>query len=167
MRVPTRAGFPERTLKEGEVSWLKKKCPYFKDAYIDYLAAFRFRPAEQVTVTFVPSEFDPNWGQIEIEVHGLWVETILYEVPLMAVLSEAFFRTVDTAWSLEGQEGSTSDTSRLRRYLFFICRICLSERVGITPQRCHACRIRYEKETFPRNSRPRLGRSHTRPQGAI
>lgn len=100
-----RVEFSERTLTEDEISWLRKKCPYFKDAYINYLATFRFRPAEQVVVTFVPSEPDPDWGQIEIEVHGLWGEAILYEVPLMATLSEAYFRTVDTAWNLEGQEG--------------------------------------------------------------
>jgi len=101
----TRVEFPERALTGDEISWLKKKCPYFKDAYISYLSTFKFKPTEQVTITFVPLESAQNWGQIEIEVHGLWVETILYEIPLMATLSEAFFRTVDTAWTLEGQEG--------------------------------------------------------------
>jgi nicotinate phosphoribosyltransferase len=121
---------------EDEISWLKKKCPYFKDAYINYLAAFRFRPAEQVTIIFVPSESDPEWGQIEIEVHGFWGETILYEVPLMAALSEAYFRTVDTAWNLEGQEGLDKHHVtfiKLTIDLFSVCRACLSERIGATP----------------------------------
>ena len=98
--------FSERKLTSAERAWLKHTCPYFKDAYLDYLESFRFRPSEQVTVTFLPeSDADPDHGQIEIDVHGLWVETILYEVPLMAALSEAYFRTVDTDWSLDGQEG--------------------------------------------------------------
>lgn len=90
---------------------MKAKCPYFKDVYIDYLRTFRFRPTEQVAIAFVPSSTDPDLGQIEIEIHGLWVETILYEVPLMAALSEAFFRTVDVDWSLDGQEGTVSHFS--------------------------------------------------------
>jgi nicotinate phosphoribosyltransferase len=47
-------------------------------------------------------------GQIEIEVEGLWAETILYEVPLMAILSESYFKTVDVDWNMEGQEGEPS-----------------------------------------------------------
>lgn len=44
-------------------------------------------------------------GQIEIEASGPWVETILWEVPLMATLSETYFQTDDTDWNYEGQEG--------------------------------------------------------------
>lgn len=86
---------------------MKTSCPFFKPAYISYLEEFRFRPDEQVSIAFVPNDSDPEWGQIEIDVHGLWVETILYEVPLMAALSEAYFTTVDTDWSLDGQEGTS------------------------------------------------------------
>ena len=36
---------------------------------------------------------------------GPWVETILWEVPLMACLSEMYFLTTDTDWNYDGQEG--------------------------------------------------------------
>lgn len=101
--------FASRTLKEEEVTWLKKRCPYFKDSYIEFLRSFRFRPNEQVLISFEPistSSASEERGQISIEVKGLWVETILYEVPLMAALSDAYFRTDDTDWNLDGQEGS-------------------------------------------------------------
>lgn len=101
--------FTNRTLKEDEVVWLKKRCPYFKDSYIEFLRSFRFKPEEQVLVYFEPSSASPSGeerGQISIEVKGLWVETILYEVPLMAALSDAYFRIDDTDWNLDGQEGS-------------------------------------------------------------
>lgn len=65
----------------------------------------RFKP-EQVKVTFLPNPEDPTLGRIGIEATGPWLETILWEVPLMACLSELFFTTVDTDWSYDGQEGS-------------------------------------------------------------
>jgi nicotinate phosphoribosyltransferase len=50
-------------------------------------------------------EEDPNKGQIAIEVNGPWLEIILYEVPLMYLLSETYFITVDKTWMYEDQEG--------------------------------------------------------------
>jgi nicotinate phosphoribosyltransferase len=87
---------------------LRDKCPYFSDTYLDFLSSFRFRPNEQVTVTFLPkSDAEPDLGQIEIDIQGFWKDTILYEILLMAALSNAFFHTNDTDWSYEGQEGGT------------------------------------------------------------
>jgi nicotinate phosphoribosyltransferase len=66
---------------------------------------YRYKP-EQVTTTFTPVSQDGNKGRIEIQAAGLWSETIFWEVPLMACLSETFFKTVDTDWNMEGQEGT-------------------------------------------------------------
>ncbi|EKM52890.1 uncharacterized protein PHACADRAFT_100657 [Phanerochaete carnosa HHB-10118-sp] len=113
--------FDELGLTDPEHVWLAKACPYFSAEYLNYLAKFRFKP-EQVKVTFHPkdpsapvSRYQPpphedgtrgrdELGKIEIEATGPWHETILWEVPLMACLSELFFTTVDTDWSYDGQE---------------------------------------------------------------
>ena len=96
--------FSALRLTDDERTWLKSACPYFHDAYLDYLHQYRFNP-NQVTVRFVPSAHNPDLGDLEIEAAGPWLETILWEVPLMACLSELYFRLVDTDWTYDGQEG--------------------------------------------------------------
>jgi len=98
------AHFEQVYLKPSELEFLRGNCPYFSEAYISYLEKYRFRPLEQVSIRFVSDEADENLGQLEIDVRGLWVETILYEVPLMSIVSETYFNSVDTDWSDEGQE---------------------------------------------------------------
>ncbi|KAG8712868.1 nicotinate phosphoribosyltransferase [Ceratobasidium sp. 395] len=93
----------ELKLQEKEIAWLKENCPYFTDDYIAYLSSYRFRPTEQVKMEFQVTK-ESDFGAITIEISGLWAETILYEVPVMSILSEAFFLTVDRGWSYEGQE---------------------------------------------------------------
>ncbi|TNY18322.1 Quinolinate phosphoribosyl transferase [Rhodotorula diobovata] len=96
------------SLTASERSFLERRCPYFPASYLDYLSSFRFRPETQVRLTFVPSS-DPTaddgteWGSFELEVEGKWVDTILYEVPLMSIISEAYFTHVDTKWDYVGQ----------------------------------------------------------------
>lgn len=97
------AEFTNLKLTSSEQEWLHKTCPYLKSEYIAYLSTYRYKP-EQARITFVPLTEDGLWGDIEIEVSGPWVETICWEVPLMACLSETYFQTVATDWDYVGQE---------------------------------------------------------------
>ncbi|KAH9925514.1 nicotinate phosphoribosyltransferase [Fomitopsis serialis] len=95
--------FGSLRLTDEEYAWLKTTCPYFNDEYLQYLRQYRFKP-EQVSVRFLPLDENPTLGHLEIEAVGPWLETILWEVPLMACLSELYFKFVDTDWNYDGQE---------------------------------------------------------------
>lgn len=55
---------------------------------------------------------DNDIGEIDLKVKGLWVETILYEIPLLALTSEAYFKFMDTDWDYEGQEGKAYEKGK-------------------------------------------------------
>jgi nicotinate phosphoribosyltransferase len=99
-------------LTPDERQWLQETCPYFTQEYLDYLASYRFKP-EQVKVTFTPVSEDGLSGRLDLEATGPWVETILWEVPLMASLSECYFTTQMTDWSYDGQEDLAYEKARM------------------------------------------------------
>ncbi|KAJ9623724.1 nicotinate phosphoribosyltransferase [Exophiala oligosperma] len=89
-------------LSQQELEFLRKHCPYLSSEYLEFLQTFQLRPSEHVSVKF--DLVDDTHGDVDITISGLWVETILYEIPLLALTSEAYFKFVDTDWSHEGQE---------------------------------------------------------------
>lgn len=66
-------------LTDDEYQWLSG-LPFFKADYLNWLRDFRYKP-EQVTVT------NEN-GKLDIRLEGPWREVIMWEVPLLAVISE-------------------------------------------------------------------------------
>lgn len=90
-----------------EVEWLKKTCPYLSEPYLEYLTGFRLHPTDQVNLSFKPATSgdvtDATPGDIELSIDGLWLETILYEIPLLALTSESYFKFVDRDWNHDGQ----------------------------------------------------------------
>ncbi|EMC94403.1 hypothetical protein BAUCODRAFT_35624 [Baudoinia panamericana UAMH 10762] len=90
-----------------EIAWLKKTCLFFGEKYLHFLKTFSLRPSEHVKLSFDASkdadEDDEAFGDLHIETHGLWIDTILYEIPLLALTSEAYFKFVDRDWTHDGQ----------------------------------------------------------------
>ncbi|KAK8101330.1 uncharacterized protein PG998_007256 [Apiospora kogelbergensis] len=96
------------SLSDDELRYLQTHCNYLSAQYLDFLREFRLSPREQIVTTFQPIGGDTgspdDIGDFQIHVRGKWVDTILYEIPLLALTSEAYFRFMDTEWSYEGQE---------------------------------------------------------------
>ncbi|KAK5951588.1 nicotinate phosphoribosyltransferase [Knufia fluminis] len=90
------------TLSHDERAFLEKQCKFLRPEYLDYLQKFKLRPTEQVHLSF--ENVDGEYGDLSIATKGLWLETILYEIPLLALTSEAYFKFIDKDWDHEGQE---------------------------------------------------------------
>jgi len=75
--------FAEITLSEDEDQFLISRCYYFDRVFIDLLKGYRYDPGE-VTI-------EQQGGSLKVEIEGLWYRTVLWEVPLLALISELFF----------------------------------------------------------------------------
>lgn len=73
-------------LTEAERNYLSE-IPFFGTDFVEHLACYRFDP-RQVAVR-------PGQGQLEITIRGPWPATILYEVPVLAIVNETYFRRRD------------------------------------------------------------------------
>ena len=68
--------------------------PFIKSDYLDYLEKYRFDPS-QVRFTNIN-------GEMGIEIVGLWVDTILWEVPLLAIINQIYFKKTSEFNSIKG-----------------------------------------------------------------
>jgi nicotinate phosphoribosyltransferase len=69
--------------RDAEV-FMRQKCYYFEAVFIDLLKGYRYNP-EEVRIS-------QEEGNLEVEIQGLWYRTVLWEVPIMAIISELYFR---------------------------------------------------------------------------
>ncbi|HET8689059.1 MAG TPA: nicotinate phosphoribosyltransferase, partial [Methanosarcina sp.] len=72
-------------LTEEEYNWLSEHCPYLKPMYLEYLKNFRFKP-DEVKVCLTEEK------DLDIRIKGPWHSTILWEIVLMAAVSELYFK---------------------------------------------------------------------------
>ncbi|KAE9983947.1 hypothetical protein BLS_003352 [Venturia inaequalis] len=94
------------SLSTDELTFLKTNCAYLSEPYLHYLSTFRMYPDKQVHLKFVPqkdTDSDEDTGDIELTTSGTWLETILYEIPLLALISETYFKFINRDWSYAGQ----------------------------------------------------------------
>lgn len=62
---------------------------YFPKSYIDFLKGYRFDPDNEVNVYL-----DHN-DNLRVEIEGYWYRTILWEVPILAIISEAYYQETE------------------------------------------------------------------------
>lgn len=89
-----------------ELAFLTQNCPYLPSQYLTFLSSFHLKPSKQLKLSFTPANdtgADDDVGDFRIDTEGLWLDTILYEIPLLALVSEAYFKFVERDWSHEGQ----------------------------------------------------------------
>lgn len=71
-------------LTKDEKAWLKEKCYYLDPTYLDFLYGYEYDSSEVGVIQ--------KGGNLEVIIEGYWHRTILWEVPLMAIISELYFK---------------------------------------------------------------------------
>ena len=70
-------------LSADEKAYLARKCSYLDPVYLDFLSGYRYDPSEV--------RIEQKGGDLEVSIEGFWYRTILWEVPLMALISELYY----------------------------------------------------------------------------
>lgn len=77
----------ELALTKDEKKFLLDNCPYISPAYLDFLQGYRYDPSEVLV--------EQKGSDLKVEVKGNWYRTILWEVPLLSLISELFYKMTD------------------------------------------------------------------------
>jgi len=72
------------SFKESELRYLRS-LRFIKSDFVDFLGLFRLNE-KYITVTPLPN------GEIDITISGPWLHTILFEIPVLAIVNEVYFR---------------------------------------------------------------------------
>lgn len=91
-------------LTEDEYRWLGEKCPFLKPMYLEYLKNFRFKP-EEVEVCLTRE------NDLDMRIKGPWHSTILWEIVLMAAVSELYFTTIEKEWNGSTKNPGTPESA--------------------------------------------------------
>lgn len=88
------------TLTKEAENFMRKKCYYFDNVFFDLLKGYRYNP-EEVSIK-------QSGGEVEVEIKGLWYRTVLWEVPLLALISELYFK-------LTGQKAQNTEETAIKK----------------------------------------------------
>ncbi|WP_447640308.1 MULTISPECIES: nicotinate phosphoribosyltransferase [Chitinophagaceae] len=71
-------------LTKQEKIFFAQKCPYLNPAYMDFLEGYHYDPSE-VGIT-------QNGTELDVKVEGYWYRAILWEIPLLSLISELYYK---------------------------------------------------------------------------
>ena len=69
---------------EQELDWMRA-LRFIKSDFVDFLGLFRLNE-KYIDVVGLPN------GEIDIRIHGPWLHNILFEIPVLAIVNEVYFR---------------------------------------------------------------------------
>ena len=93
--------------QDAELAYLKAM-RFIKGDFIDFLGIFRLNE-KYVSVTALPT------GDIDVSIKGPWLHTILFEVPVLSIINEVYFRNTQKQPNLlEGRARLGTKISQLQ-----------------------------------------------------
>ncbi|KGN71127.1 nicotinate phosphoribosyltransferase [Porphyromonas gulae] len=96
------------SLTREEKEFLRRELPYLPPIYIDFLEGFRFDP-EEVTVSIDAQ------GRLDIRAQGLLYRVTLWETPILAIISELYYRFIGVQPDWKHVEEVTRSKGELMR----------------------------------------------------
>lgn len=84
-----------------ELAFLKRHLPFLCDEYFEFVKDFRIDPENEIEITVENPESERP--EMKVAVRGKWQTVMWYEVPVLATISEAYFRFVEKDWDMTGQ----------------------------------------------------------------
>jgi len=72
--------------QDAELAYLRS-LRFIKSDFVDFLGLFKLNE-KYITITPLPS------GEVEISIQGPWLHTILFEIPVLAIINEVYFRNI-------------------------------------------------------------------------
>ncbi len=83
--------------KDDEIDFLRERTPFLGSEYLEYIRNYRFNP-NAVRADLLKG------GELFLQINGSWENEILWEVPLMSIISELYFYHCDTDWKYDETE---------------------------------------------------------------
>jgi nicotinate phosphoribosyltransferase len=71
-------------LTKEEKEFFSNKCKYIDPTYFDFIEGYKYDSSEIGIIQ--------NGGELQLNIEGYWFRTILWEVPLLALISELYFK---------------------------------------------------------------------------
>jgi nicotinate phosphoribosyltransferase len=95
------------SFKETELQYLRS-LRFIKSDFVDFLGLFKLNE-KCIQVTALPS------GEIDITIQGPWLHTILFEIPVLAIVNEVYFRNTQKVPDLmEGRRRLDTKIAQLK-----------------------------------------------------
>lgn len=84
-----------------------RNIPFINDTFVDFLKGYKYDPSE------VSCQQDDE-GHLIINIEGFWYRTILWEVKLMSLISELYFKETDQIIDLEDKNLELYDIKKAK-----------------------------------------------------
>jgi nicotinate phosphoribosyltransferase len=94
-------------LSREEKRFLKVTCPYLDPLYLDFLEGYRYNPEEV--------HIQQHNDELQVHVEGLWYRTILWEVPIMSLICELYYR-LNNVERISNEEVIQRTREKIERY---------------------------------------------------
>jgi nicotinate phosphoribosyltransferase len=88
------ANLSKLRFRDDELNYLRG-LRFMKSDFVDFLALFHFNRK------YIRIELGEAPGELDITIRGPWLHTILYEIPVLAIVSEVYFRRTQPKPNIE------------------------------------------------------------------